>query len=66
MTSGLWPSRSPHLKHFDCELHGILKYRFFFFWGGGQDHKEFEENLLRFKVGSVVCYRIFSEGLWSS
>jgi hypothetical protein len=72
MTSGLWPSRSPDLKHFDYELHGALKYRIyvcvcvFFFGGGGQDLIEFEENLLRFKVSSVVCYKIFYEGWRSS
>ena len=46
MTSGLWPSTSPNLKHFDYELHGTLKYRIYVkkihFWGGGQYLKEFE------------------------
>jgi hypothetical protein len=68
MTSGLWPSRFPDLEHFDYELHGTLKYRIYvkkstFFL---QDLKEFEDNLLRFKVSSVVCYKIFYEGLRSS
>jgi hypothetical protein len=68
MTSGLWPSRSPGLKHSDYKLHGTLKYRIYvkkstFFL---QDLKEFEKNLLRFKVSSLVCYKIFSGGLRSS
>jgi len=29
MTTELWPSRSPDLKHFDYELHGTLTYRIY-------------------------------------